>query len=63
MKKLTETDVKYRTANRDDQNRINELFVDMIRSIYQIPADEDVGGYEKDALDKFFSGDNNLIFA
>ena len=48
-----------RKAVSSDTARINELFIQLLQSVYQR---EDVHGYENGYLDKFFQTDDNLIY-
>ncbi len=48
----------YRKATRDDEDRIKELFIEMLQTIYHT---DDVKGYEDGYLDRFFSGGENYI--
>lgn len=48
-----------REANANDADRINELFIQMLQTIYER---EDVQGYEEGYLDKFFESGNDLIY-
>lgn len=48
-----------REANAKDADRINELFIQMLQTIYE---GEDVQGYEEGYLDKFFERDSDLIY-
>ena len=48
------------TADASDKERINELFMEMLRSIY---GTEDVKGFEDGYPDRFFRGGENIIFA
>ena len=45
-------------AEKKDFNRINELFVEMLQTIYQT---EQVDGYPEGALDRFFDGRDEWI--
>jgi len=45
-------------AEKKDFNRINELFVEMLRTIYQT---EQVNEYPEGALDRFFDGGDEWI--
>lgn len=47
-----------RKATEKDKERIEQLFIEMLQSIY---ANEEVEGYENGYLDKFFSGKDNWI--
>ena len=51
-------DFIYRKANMADAARINELFVEMLQTIYHT---DDVKGYENGYLDKFFAGCEDWI--
>lgn len=48
-----------REANANDADRINELFIQMLQTIYER---EDVEGYEEGYLDKFFESGSDLIY-
>ena len=48
-----------RTADSTDEKRIRELFVEMLRTIYNT---NDVDDYEDGYLDKFFCGGDDLIY-
>ncbi len=48
-----------RLAQRSDKERIEELFIEMLRSIY---GKEEVKGYEADYLLRFFSGGEDRIY-
>ena len=48
-----------RIAIPEDEVRINELFQEMLRSIYHT---EDADGYKEGELDRFWSGNENRIF-
>lgn len=48
-----------REASAKDADRINELFIQMLQTIYER---EDVQEYEEGYLDKFFESGNNLIY-
>ena len=49
----------YRKAELSDSKRIAELFIEMLRTIYNT---NDVDGYENGYLDKFFSESEDLIY-
>ena len=49
----------YRKAGAADAARINELFVEMLRTIYRT---DKVEGYQAGYLDKFFAGGEDRIF-
>ena len=49
----------YRKAELSDSKRIEELFIEMLRTIYNT---NDVDGYENGYLDKFFSESEDLIY-
>ncbi|MBR6403386.1 MAG: GNAT family N-acetyltransferase [Eubacterium sp.] len=49
----------YRKAELSDSPKIAELFIEMLRTIYNT---NDVEGYETGYLDKFFSGNEDLIY-
>ena len=51
--------ITYRTARPADTGRINELFIEMLNTIYSV---SDAKGYEPGYLDKFFSGGADRIF-
>lgn len=51
-------DYLYRKATREDECRIKELFIEMLRTIYHT---DDVNGYEDGYLDQYFSGGENRI--
>ena len=48
-----------RKASRNDENRICELFVEMLQTIYNT---KDVKGYEDGDLDHYFEDNENTIF-
>lgn len=48
-----------REAQKADQKRIAELFLEMLRTIYQT---EEVTGYQNGDLDRFFSGGEHRIY-
>ena len=50
---------EYRKAELSDSKRIAELFIEMLRTIYNT---NDVDGYENGYLDKFFSESEDLIY-
>ena len=50
---------EYRKAESSDSKRIAELFIEMLRTIYNT---DDVEGYEIGYLDKFFSESEDLIY-
>ena len=50
---------EYRKAELSDSKRIEELFIEMLRTIYNT---NDVDGYENGYLDKFFSESEDLIY-
>ncbi len=52
-------DYRIRTADKADENKIRELFTEMLRTIY---GTDDVEGYEDGYLDKFWSGGEDRIF-
>ena len=52
-------DFLYRKAERSDSEIIAELFIEMLRTIYNT---NDVDGYENGYLDKFFSESEDLIY-
>ena len=49
----------YRKAELSDSKRIAELFIEMLRTIYNT---NDVDGYENGYLDKYFSESEDLIY-
>lgn len=49
----------YRKAELSDSGRIEELFIEMLRTIYHT---NDVEGYEDGYLDKFFSESKYIIY-
>ena len=49
----------YRKAELSDSKRIAELFIEMLRIIYNT---NDVDGYENGYLDKYFSESEDLIY-
>ena len=53
-------DIIFRTATFHDKTEIENLFTEMLKSIYQT---ETVKGYEADYLNKFFadSGDRIIV--
>ena len=48
-----------RKANKNDINRICELFIEMLKTIYNT---DDVKGYEDGDLDHYFEENENVIF-
>lgn len=48
-----------RKALESDKERIEELFTEMLKSVY---GEEAPGGYESGYLDKFFSGGGDCIY-
>jgi ribosomal protein S18 acetylase RimI-like enzyme len=48
-----------RKANRNDEKRICELFIEMLKTIYNT---DDVKGYEDGDLDHYFEENENVIF-
>ena len=50
---------RIREAAEEDEQKIRELFLEMLRSIYHT---EDVQGYEDGYLDRFFSGGEDRIY-
>ena len=50
----------FRLAERADEGRIRELFIEMLRAICHT---EDVQGYGEGYLDKFFAGGEDRIYA
>lgn len=50
--------LKIRKAEKSDFNRINELFIEMLQTIYNT---DDVNGYEEGCLDRFFDGGEEWI--
>ena len=48
-----------RKANRKDEKRICELFIEMLKTIYNT---DDVNGYEEGDLDYYFEENENVIF-
>ncbi len=51
-------DIVFRTATWGDKEAIENLFIEMLQSIYQT---EKVDGYESDYLDRFFADSEDLI--
>lgn len=51
---------KIRKAIKEDENRIKELFIEMLQSIYH---NKNVNGYEDGYLDKFFDNHEDWICA
>lgn len=51
-------EIHLRKAVKEDFSRINELFIEMLRIIYER---EDVKGYQEGALDYYFTGGENWI--
>ena len=49
----------YRKAELSDSERISELFIEMLKTIYNT---DDVEGYEEGYLDKYFSESEDLIY-
>jgi Acetyltransferases len=54
--------IKYRVAVHEDKEIINNLFIEMLRSIYKIPEKEKVSGYGDEYMDKYFEDNNNIIY-
>ena len=52
-------ELTYRKAEASDAERVAELFIEMLRTIYNT---DDVEGYEDGYLDSFFSGSEDLIY-
>ena len=52
-------DFLYRKAERSDSEIIAELFIEMLRTIYNT---DDVEGYKRGYLDKYFSEGEDLIY-
>lgn len=52
-------DYKIRTAVPEDETRIRELFLEMLRTIYRT---QDVDGYEEGYLDRFWGRGEDRIF-
>ena len=52
-------DFLFRKAENSDSERIAELFIEMLRTIYNT---NDVEGYENGYLDKYFSEGEDLIY-
>ena len=52
-------DFLYRKAERSDSEIIEELFIEMLRTIYNT---DDVEGYKSGYLDKYFSEGEDLIY-
>ena len=50
---------RIRTAVPADEEKIRELFIEMLRTIYHA---DDVKGYENGALDRFWSGNEGRIY-
>ena len=48
-----------RKADRNDEKRIGELFIEMLQTIYNTT---DVNGYEDGDLDHYFEDNENVIF-
>lgn len=48
----------FRKAEKSDFNRINELFIEMLQTIYDT---DQVNGYEAEHLDRFFDGRDEWI--
>ena len=48
-----------RKADRNDEKRIGELFIEMLQTIYNT---KDVKGYEDGDLDHYFDDNENVIF-
>ena len=48
-----------RKADRNDEKRIGELFIEMLHTIYNT---KDVKGYEDGDLDHYFDDNENVIF-
>ena len=49
---------KIRKAVKEDETKIRELFIEMLQTIY---SNNNVDGYEKGYLDKFFDGHEDWI--
>ena len=56
---MSNREISIRQADRRDETRIRELFLEMLRTISQ---KEDAEGYESGYLDKFFRGGEDRIF-
>ena len=61
--------IQYRKAEKQDSDAINELFIEMIKTINERMVNEGVepyasleSGYEEGYLDTFFVNDNRVIF-
>ncbi len=52
-------DIKYREARKSEIERINELFIEMLKAIYRT---DDVDGYEEGYLERFFDNNEDCIF-
>ncbi len=50
---------KIRVAVPDDELKISELFLEMLRAIYHT---DEVNGYEEGELDRFFTGNEDRIY-
>ena len=50
--------IRFRKAVKEDFNRINELFIEMLRAIYER---EDVKSYQDGDLDYYFAGGEDWI--
>ena len=51
-------EICFRKAVKEDFNRLNELFMEMLRAIYQ---KEDVMSYQNGDLDYYFAGGEDWI--
>ncbi len=52
-------DIKYREARKSEIERINELFIEMLKAIYRT---DDVDGYEEGYLQRFFDNNEDCIY-
>ena len=52
-------DYVFRKAEKSDSKRIEELFMEMLRTIYKT---DDVEGYEEGYLDRYFGDGEDLVY-
>ena len=52
-------DTVFRKAEPPDAERINELFIEMLQSVYHT---DDVSGYEEGYLERYFTGSGDCIY-
>ncbi len=56
---IMETVYRIRTAIKEDEERIRELFTEMMRTVH---GNDNVKGYDEGYLDRFWSGGEDIIF-